>query len=138
MARRIYEIVLYKEEKKPEQLIQNREVSEDEAKKVTKELLNDGTVKETIEEKDKEGNVINKKIIETKPNGEKIETIEKGDEKIIKEISPNNEIINETKVIKTEDNKEIIEGKEEPIAAKSYGLWAIAGFVLALLLTLLF
>ena len=72
-------------------------------------------MKETIEEKDKDGNVINKKIIETKPNGEKIETIEKGDEKIIKEISPNNEIINETKVIKTEDNKEIIEGKEEPI-----------------------
>ena len=54
MARRIYEIVLYKEEKKPEQLIQNREVSEDEAKKVNKELLNDGTVKETIEEKDKD------------------------------------------------------------------------------------
>jgi len=32
----------------------------------------------------------------------------------------------------------LIKGKEEPVAAKSYGLWAIAGFVLALLLTVLF
>lgn len=32
----------------------------------------------------------------------------------------------------------LVKGKEEPVAAKSYGLWAIAGFVLALLLALLF
>lgn len=32
----------------------------------------------------------------------------------------------------------LVKGKEEPVAAKSYGLWAIAGFVLALLLTVLF
>lgn len=32
----------------------------------------------------------------------------------------------------------LVKGKEEPMAAKSYGLWALAGFVLAVLLTIIF